>query len=192
MSETALATGHGVVNEKDWPRKPRPTEEAPQLVCAQWDYCSWSQDSWSNWLYFFKGPKSCKIPSSGWAAPVALVVKNLPDKAGDARNVGSFPGSGRFPDGGHGNPLQYFAWRIPQTKEPGGLQSMGLQRVGHNWRNLAHTSGYDIGHLQVMWTKKIYIYICCISMIFLLSIGFLCQVVSKSCFEHGALSRGLK
>ena len=26
-----------------------------------------------------------------------------------------------------------FAWRIPQTEEPGGLQSMGLQRVRHNW-----------------------------------------------------------
>ena len=25
------------------------------------------------------------------------------------------------------------AWRIPRTEEPGGLQSMGLQRVGHNW-----------------------------------------------------------
>ena len=25
------------------------------------------------------------------------------------------------------------AWRIPWTEEPGGLQSMGLQRVGHNW-----------------------------------------------------------
>ena len=25
------------------------------------------------------------------------------------------------------------AWRIPQTEEPGGLQSMGLQRVGRNW-----------------------------------------------------------
>ena len=24
------------------------------------------------------------------------------------------------------------AWRIPWTKEPGGLQSMGLQRVGHD------------------------------------------------------------
>ena len=24
------------------------------------------------------------------------------------------------------------AWKIPWTKEPGGLQSMGLQRVGHN------------------------------------------------------------
>ena len=25
-----------------------------------------------------------------------------------------------------------FAWKIPWTKEPGGLQSMGSQRVGHN------------------------------------------------------------
>ena len=24
------------------------------------------------------------------------------------------------------------AWKIPWTEEPGGLQSMGLQRVGHN------------------------------------------------------------
>ena len=26
-----------------------------------------------------------------------------------------------------------FAWRIPWTEEPGGLQSTGLQRVKHNW-----------------------------------------------------------
>ena len=25
------------------------------------------------------------------------------------------------------------AWRIPWTEEPGRLQSMGLQRVGHDW-----------------------------------------------------------
>ena len=31
------------------------------------------------------------------------------------------------------------AWRIPWTEESGGLQSMGLQRVGHNWTNLACT-----------------------------------------------------
>ena len=30
------------------------------------------------------------------------------------------------------------AWRIPQTEEPGGLQSMGLQRVEHNWVNNTH------------------------------------------------------
>ena len=29
-------------------------------------------------------------------------------------------------------------WKIPGTEEPGGLQSMGLQRVGHNWNDLAH------------------------------------------------------
>ena len=29
-----------------------------------------------------------------------------------------------------------FAWRIPWTEEPGGLQSIGSQRVGHNSRDL--------------------------------------------------------
>ena len=29
------------------------------------------------------------------------------------------------------------AWRIPGTAEPGGLQSMGLHRVGHDWNDLA-------------------------------------------------------
>ena len=33
---------------------------------------------------------------------------------------------------GNGNPLQFLAWRIPWTEEPGGLQSMGSQRVGHD------------------------------------------------------------
>jgi len=33
------------------------------------------------------------------------------------------------------------AWRIPWTEEPGGLQSMGLQRVGHDWMTeYAHTT----------------------------------------------------
>ena len=30
------------------------------------------------------------------------------------------------------------AWRIPWTEEPGGLQSIGSQRVRHDWSNLAH------------------------------------------------------
>ena len=36
-----------------------------------------------------------------------MVVKNLPANAGDARDVGSTPESGRSPGGGNGNPLQY-------------------------------------------------------------------------------------
>ena len=35
------------------------------------------------------------------------MVKNLPASAGDAKDTGSIPGSGRSPGGGHGNPLQY-------------------------------------------------------------------------------------
>ena len=54
-----------------------------------------------------------------------------------ARNVGdlgSVPGLGRSPGEGHGNPLQYSCLEnSPQTKEPGGLQSMGSQRAGHDW-----------------------------------------------------------
>ena len=34
------------------------------------------------------------------------------------------------------------AWRIPGTWEPGGLQSMGLHRVGHDWSDLAATADF--------------------------------------------------
>ena len=37
------------------------------------------------------------------------------------------------------------AWRIPWTKEPGGLQSMGSQRARHNWATKTHTY-QNIGH----------------------------------------------
>ena len=71
------------------------------------------------------------------ASQLALVVKNQPANVGDERDVGSMPGSGRSPGGGNGNPLQYcssiLAWKIPRTEEPGGLQSMGSQIVGHVW-----------------------------------------------------------
>ena len=35
------------------------------------------------------------------------MVKNPPANTGDVRDVGSIPGSGRSPGGGHGNPLHY-------------------------------------------------------------------------------------
>ena len=41
------------------------------------------------------------------ASQVVLVVKNPPSNAGDTRDAGSIPGSGRSPGGRHGNPLQY-------------------------------------------------------------------------------------
>ena len=46
--------------------------------------------------------------------------------------LGSIPGLGKSPGGGHGNLLQYSFLRTPMDREPGGLQSMGLQRVEYD------------------------------------------------------------
>ena len=43
------------------------------------------------------------------------------------------PGLGRSPGGGNGYPLQYSWLENPMDRDPGGLQSMGSQRVGHDW-----------------------------------------------------------
>ena len=60
------------------------------------------------------------------------MVKNPCAKAGDIRNVGSISGLRRSPRVGHGTQSSILAWEIPWTEEPGGLQSMASQRVGHN------------------------------------------------------------
>ena len=73
-------------------------------------------DSW----FCFRGT----YPVS-WGFLGGSVVKNLPANAGDVRDMGLIPGSGRSPGGGHGYSLQYLVW----TEEPGGLQYIGFQRV---------------------------------------------------------------
>ena len=58
---------------------------------------------------------------------VALVVKNPPANAGDIRDVGLIPGSGRSPGGVYGNPLQYSC-----LKNPHGQRSLlGYSPQGH-------------------------------------------------------------
>ena len=52
-----------------------------------------------------------------WASQVALVVKNSLANAGDIRDTSSISGSGRFPGGGHGNPLQYSCLKTPMDRE---------------------------------------------------------------------------
>ena len=47
---------------------------------------------------------------------MALVVKNLHANAGDIRDMGLIPGSGRTPAGGHGNPLQYSCLENPMDR----------------------------------------------------------------------------
>ena len=78
----------------------------------------------------FHGVVYCRY----WASQAALVVENQPTSAGDIRDVSSIPGLGRSPGGGLGQATHssILAWRIQRTEEPGGLQSMGSQKVGHD------------------------------------------------------------
>ena len=62
-----------------------------------------------------------------------LVVKNLPVNAGDARDVGLIPRLVRPPwQRKMATQSSILAWKIPWTEEPGGVQSMGSQRVKHD------------------------------------------------------------
>ena len=64
---------------------------------------------------------------SAWSFQAALVVKNLPANAGDMRDVGSIPGSGRSPGEGNGSPLQYSC-----LENPNGQRSLaGCSPWGH-------------------------------------------------------------
>ena len=54
------------------------------------------------------------IPSR--ASQVALVVKNPPANAGDVRDLGLIPGSGRAPGAGNGNPLEYSCLENPMDR----------------------------------------------------------------------------
>ena len=60
------------------------------------------------------------------------VVKNLLANTGDTRDVGLIPGREDPLEEEMATPSSILAWEIPQTEEPGGLQSMGSQRVGND------------------------------------------------------------
>ena len=71
---------------------------------------------------------------NAWAS---LMVQMVQESACNAGELGSIPGSGRSP--GERNDSSILAWRIPWTEEPGRLQSMGSQRVRHDWVTNTHT-----------------------------------------------------
>ena len=72
-----------------------------------------------------------------WPSQTTLVVKNLPASAGGVRDMG-WPRVRRRPEEEMATHFSVLAWRIPWTEEPGGLQSIGSQRVRHNWSGLSH------------------------------------------------------
>ena len=83
-----------------------------------------------------KGEKEAQSPfltslfsDTFWASLVAQMVKKMP--AVQESQVQSLGGEDPL-EKGMTTHLSILAWRIPWTEEPGGLQSMRSQRVGHN------------------------------------------------------------
>ena len=83
-----------------------------------------------------------------WASLVAQRVKNppgdpeAPSPAGSqvsARRPGFDPWLVRSPEKGKATYSNILAWRIPRSEEPGRLQPLGPQRVGHEWVTNTHT-----------------------------------------------------
>ena len=75
----------------------------------------------------FKGFRVVRV------SQVALVVKNPPANAGDARNVGSIPGLRRSPGEGNGNPLQYAF--LENSMDRGAWQAT-VRGVAKSWTRL--------------------------------------------------------
>ena len=63
--------------------------------------------------------------------PGGALVENSSASVGDTGDMGLIPGSGRSPGGGNGTLLQYPCLGNPKDGEPGRLQSIGSQRMGH-------------------------------------------------------------
>ena len=60
------------------------------------------------------------------------MVKKPPPIAGNSRDLGSIPGSGISSRAEMTTNPSIPAWKIPQTEELGGLQSMWFERIGHD------------------------------------------------------------
>ena len=81
-----------------------------QVNTLSWQLILWK---FSVFLNFFLDDLLFLFPwSSSWASQVVLVIKKLPANAGDIRDVGSIPGSGRSPGRGHTTHSSILAWRI--------------------------------------------------------------------------------
>ena len=85
-----------------------------------------------------------------WTSQVALVVNNSPANSGDGRDAGWIPLGWEDPlEEGMATHSSILAWRIPWTVKPGGLESMGSQKVRHDWSNLAHTHTHSFYNTKI-------------------------------------------
>ena len=78
------------------------------------------------------------------ASQLVLVAKNPPASAGDLRDMGSIPGSGRSPEGGYGVPLQYSCLETPMDR---GAWWAAVHRIARSWTLLKRLSMHTYVHI---------------------------------------------
>ena len=110
-------------------------------------------------------PGSGRSPGEGigysfqysWASLVSQTIKNLP--ALPETWVWSLDWE-ELLEKGMVIHVSFLAWRIPWTEEPGWLQSMGSQRVRHDWTTFTslHMPTDGIRHFQEHYQKKVVMY----------------------------------
>ena len=92
--------------------------------------------------YYQASPHSCvtnwvAVPPYWGVFQVAVVVKNPPANAGDVDTRVRYLDPEDALEKGTAAYSNILVWRIPRTEEPGGLRSMGSQRVCHDWSDFA-------------------------------------------------------
>ena len=138
LSERSQTWGHIVYDSFIWNVQNRQIYRSRKQISG--DQGLWAEGN-GGWLLIgigFYGAVNVNVRLQGghWSSQVALVIKNPPAIAGDVRDTGSIPGSGRSPGGGHGNPLQYSCLENPMDR--GAWWATGSQIVRHDWSHLAY------------------------------------------------------
>ena len=114
---------------------------------------------------------------TSWATREAPVIKNPPPNAGDARDTGLIPGSGRSPGEGNGNPLPYSCRENPMDR--GAWWTM-VHRVAKSWTLLkwlsahAHHNSQDPGPREggsYPWGIALHWHLVCVYLILALSLS---------------------
>ena len=98
----------------------------PHSLCWRWiliHWTTWKVPRCHFYLHFF----------NDWASQVVQWVKNLPAMQEAMKTWVRSLGWEDPLEEGMTTQSSILAWRIPLTEEPGGLQSVGLQRAGYDW-----------------------------------------------------------
>ena len=120
----------------------------------------WDSDPWDRTHNLCLPSTLCQTQCQAWrwkinhileASLVAQIVQNL-----SAMQDTFIPSLGQKDplEKGMATHSSILAWWIPRTGKPGGLQPMGLQRVGHSWVTNTFTFCSQKAHVWIQWCLK--------------------------------------